>query len=82
MDRMTLPVFILGGLDRRKACKYLHNLVHVCFLALSNSKFKPEIYNGIFPCFFGGFFSRFPSSISSASISRRRVSCGSITAST
>ena len=39
-------------------------------------------YSGIFPCFFGGFLSRLPSSISSAAISRRRVSWGAITAST
>ncbi len=39
-------------------------------------------HSGIFPCFFGGFLSRLPSSISSAAISSRRVSCGKITAST
>ena len=36
----------------------------------------------MFPCFFAGFLSRLPSSISSAEISRRRVSRGRITAST
>ncbi len=39
-------------------------------------------HSGIFPCFFGGFLSRLPSSISSAAISSRRVSRGKITAST
>ena len=39
-------------------------------------------HRGIFPCFFGGFLSRLPSSISSAAINSRRVSCGKITAST
>jgi hypothetical protein len=39
-------------------------------------------HSGIFPCFLGGFLSRLPSSISSAAIRRRRVSCGKITAST
>lgn len=39
-------------------------------------------YNGIFPCFFGGFSSRLFCSISSAEISRGRVSRGSITSST
>jgi hypothetical protein len=39
-------------------------------------------YSGIFPCFFGGFLSRFVSSISSAWISFLRVSCGRITEST
>src|SRR5690606_32263870 len=38
-------------------------------------------YNGIFPCFFGGFESRFSRSMSSALISRARVSRGSITSS-
>ena len=38
-------------------------------------------HNGIFPCFFAGFVSRLFCSISSALISRGRVSCGSITAS-
>ena len=39
-------------------------------------------HSGMFPCFFGGFRSRLPSSISSAEISFLRVSRGRITAST
>lgn len=39
-------------------------------------------HSGIFPCFFGGFLSRLPSSISSAAINLRLVWCGRITAST
>ncbi len=39
-------------------------------------------YSGIFPCFFGGFLSRFVSSISKARINFPRVSRGRITAST
>src|ERR1041385_558985 len=42
----------------------------------------PPPYNGIFPCFFGGFLSRLVRSIRSASMSRGRVSRGSITSST
>jgi|ERR1039458_5924637 hypothetical protein len=38
-------------------------------------------YNGMFPCFFGGFLSRLVCSISSAWISFLRVSLGWITAS-
>ncbi len=38
-------------------------------------------YNGMFPCFFGGFVSRLFCNISSAAISFGRVSCGSITSS-
>src|SRR5271165_4593076 len=40
------------------------------------------VHSGMLPCFLGGFLSRLPSSISSAAIKRRRVSCGRITAST
>lgn len=36
----------------------------------------PHAYNGIFPCFFGGFLSRLVCNISSASIIFFRVSCG------
>jgi len=39
-------------------------------------------YNGIFPCFFGGFVSRLFLNISSALISRGRVSLGSMMSST
>src|SRR5258708_9599026 len=39
-------------------------------------------HSGIFPCFFGGFFSRFVPSIPSARISFFRVSRGWMTAST
>jgi plasmid stabilization system protein ParE len=41
-----------------------------------------RIYSGMLPCFFGGFLSRFVSSISRAWISFLRVSRGWITAST
>ncbi len=43
---------------------------------------RPAPQSGMFPCFFAGFLSRLPSSISRAEISRRRVSRGAITAST
>ena len=39
-------------------------------------------HSGMFPCFFGGFVSRLSASISSAAISRGRVSDGRMTSST
>ncbi len=39
-------------------------------------------YSGMFPCFFGGFFSRLVSSPASAAISFARVCLGRITSST
>jgi hypothetical protein len=41
-----------------------------------------EHYSGMFPCFFGGLRSRFVRNVSSASISRGRVSRGSMMSST
>ena len=53
--------------------------------ALRRRAFDPSpqlpAHNGIFPCFFGGLRSRLPRSIRSASISRGRLSRGSITSS-
>lgn len=40
-----------------------------------------DYYKGIFPCFFFGLLSTFVSSISSARMRRKRVSCGSMTSS-
>ena len=49
---------------------------------LENDYPPRAIYSGIFPCFFGGFLSRFVSSMASAWINFFRVSRGCITAST
>lgn len=59
---------------------HARNLLLLYYRGYRPGTYSP--YNGMFPCFFGGFLSRFPSSISSAAHNRRRVSRGRITAST
>ena len=49
--------------------------------SLLSALLLPKSYNGMLPCFFGGFVSRLFRSISNASMSRGRVSWGSITSS-
>ena len=59
-------------------------VLHYNFIRLSVSHPLPvpRTYNGIFPCFLGGLVARLSCSISSASMRRGRVSCGSMTSST
>src|SRR5579864_2245543 len=89
--RSEMLCLLRGGNDRRElgdvggqtlSCRSLaRGLAPGCRRPNPATRLRAP-HSGMLPCFLGGFLSRFPSSISRASISFLRVSRGRMTAST